>query len=133
MKPPRLEHNRFVATDLEECIAFYQSVFGFEISWEGTQPTGERWVHLKLGDMYLSISQCESQIPKRVIPKDSKQMHGYQHMGWVVEDLDEYRNALAEHNVKFAEVQTEVASHIYFFDTENNEIELVRYKRPYVQ
>ena len=129
LNPPKLEHNRFVVSNLEDCVSFYQNLFGFEISWEGKQPTGERWVHLKKGEMYLSISQAVLPKNKRIIPEDYSIMNGYQHMGWVVQDIEDYKNVLMENEINYKEVKTEVGNHIYFFDPANNEIELTQYKR----
>lgn len=128
MSYPKLEHNRFVVNDLDRSIEFYQSL-GFKIKWDGYQPSGNRWVHIHLGEFYLSISQRSHKERIREVPDDYKEMYGYQHMGWVVDNIKGFRKKLDTLRIIYNKVETEVGFHSYFFDPDNNEIELIEYKK----
>ncbi|MCI5056587.1 MAG: VOC family protein [Flavobacteriales bacterium] len=124
---PKLEHNRFVVNDLNSSIEFYKKL-GFQPKWTGTQPTGENWVHIHLGDFYLSLSQRT--VKKNLKPKleQYEKLYGFLHMGWVIHDLKVYKRILQTNNIPFKEIETQEGSHLYFFDPDNNEIELIEYK-----
>lgn len=113
--------------DLQLSIKFYR-LFGFEISWEGNQPTGESWVHIRKGDFYLSLSQRRTPSNKRKATQEYGEMYGFQHMGWVVDCIDFYRSTLEKNNILKTDIETNEGYHTYFYDPDNNEIELIEYK-----
>jgi catechol 2,3-dioxygenase-like lactoylglutathione lyase family enzyme len=129
MTAPYLEHNRISVHNLDECIKFYKSLFGFKIRWQGEVPTGEKWVHIGTNQCYISLSQAVDSVSKREHPKTYREFQGFTHMGWVVKDLSSHLVKLNQLKAEgIVEKETTEAHHIYFFDPHGNEVELIEYK-----
>ena len=123
----RIEHANITVTNIDDSFDFYHKLFGFEKRWEGTASGNEgpvRAVHVGTSDLYLSLFEAEQEgrAPANYA------VAGVNHLGFEVEDLQQYRSRLEELGVEIhLEQDYEPGERIYFYDPDGVEIELVQY------
>lgn len=120
----RLEHANICVTDVQASTDFYCRLFGLEVSWEGLTDAGRRAVHVRRGDTYLSLFEAGT------AGRASLGYHaaGYNHVGFEVHDLDDYRQRLQAMEVPLkGEEDYAPGRRLYFYDPDGIEIELVEY------
>jgi catechol 2,3-dioxygenase-like lactoylglutathione lyase family enzyme len=125
----RLEHANITVVNIEKSLSFYHELFGFNTRWEGTA-TGEqgpiRAVHIGDEHTYLSLFEAEKSGRS---PADYS-VPGVNHIGFEVQELDNYRQRLEQLGVEIhLEQDYEPGKRIYFYDPDGVEIELVEYPR----
>ena len=124
----KLEHANITVRDIDDSLAFYRTLFDFKVRWRGQVP-GEhqatiRAMHIGDDDMYLALFEAEK--PGRA-PVDYT-ASGINHIGFVVEDIEPYRQRLKELRVDIHfEPSYDPGNRIYFYDPDGVEIELVAY------
>ena len=79
----RLEHVNLTVGDLERSIRFYTELFGLRVRWQGTTSSGTPAAHVGDDDSYLAFFEGRG-----ASPAWNYGAVGYNHMGFVVEDLD---------------------------------------------
>lgn len=124
-----LEHVNITVRDLDESSAFYCTLLGGRISWEGTAVNMTRTVraaHVELPDRsYISMFERESgeRAPYDYAPP------GINHIGFVIDDLAEARDRLRQLACAVEkEASYAPGKRIYLFDPNGIEIELVEYE-----
>ena len=120
----RLEHVNLTVSDLDRSEAFYRDVLGLRVRWRGLTSDGRRAVHIGDDDMYLALFQAEAS--GTLEPEYEKV--GFNHLGFVVRDLDEVRSRLAAQGITpHLEADYDPGVRLYFYDPDGVEVELVTY------
>lgn len=119
-----LEHVNLTVSQLDRSIEFYSKLFGFEVRWRGRTTTGVEAAHIGDERCYVALFQAER--PNRA-ERDYAEV-GLNHFGFVVEDLDAFKNRLqALGAAPHSEQDYEPGRRLYFLDPDGIEIELVEY------
>jgi catechol 2,3-dioxygenase-like lactoylglutathione lyase family enzyme len=120
----RLEHVNLTVGDLDRSIAFYCDLLGLSVRWKGPIGDGRLGAHVGDERSYLALFQAAT--PGRVgLDYDRP---GLNHVGFVVEDLDEARRRVEELGATVHyEPSYEPGRRIYFLDPDGHEVELVEY------
>ena len=120
----RIEHANITVTNVNASVAFYQKLFGAHIRWQGTTSAGKRAAHVGVDDTYLSLFEADAE---GCAPAGYGTV-GFNHLGFQVDSLDEFRARLGNLGVEPTEVEEyEPGRRLYFFDPDGNEVELVEY------
>ena len=125
MKTMYLEHANISVNDLNKSVLFFQTAFpDFKIRGEG-ESNGKKWLHLGNEDTYLALNES---IEKLTVVKDYSKT-GINHLGFVVEDVNEIANRLLAAGFKrdFPKQIEEFRIRDYFADEDGNEYEFVQY------
>ena len=122
-----LEHVNLTVTDLDASVAFYCRLFDFRVRWEGKAIGSEGLVRAShVGDDRVYLALFEAEQPGAA-PLDYG-CAGVNHFGFVVEDLDATRRRIAEMGLSpHHDLAYDPGEHVYVFDPDGIEIELVRY------
>lgn len=119
-----LEHANLTVTDIERSISFYRDLFKFEVRWRGTDSAGRAAAHVGDNQCYLAFFETAS---SGSAVKDYS-VAGLNHIGFVVDDLEEKRRRLETLGVEVhLEGDYEPGRRLYFLDPNGVEIELVEY------
>jgi catechol 2,3-dioxygenase-like lactoylglutathione lyase family enzyme len=127
-----LEHINLTVADLDRSIGFYTRLFGFDIRWKGTTADGRPAAHIGNDRHYLALFQARPASRDAtltpVAPGKSYNDVGFNHAGFVVEDLEGLTRRLEELGIHHtAEQSYDPGRHVYFHDPDGIEIELVQY------
>ncbi len=120
-----LEHANITVNDLQEAIRFFQTAFPhFKIRGSGTDM--REWVHLGDDDTYIAINQAKQNDLK---PDKNYDTIGINHLGFVVNDVEEIANNLLNNGYKRDYPKQEERFRIrdYFADADGNQYEFVQY------
>lgn len=101
-----INHVALEVGDVEDAVAFYGRIFSFEL--RGRTP---RMAFLDMGDQFVALGEGRSQ------PPDT-----HRHVGFVVDDAEAVRSALAE-----AGVETLPGRGLDFLDPWGNHVQVVEY------
>ena len=119
-----IEHANITVGNVATSAAFYRQLFGFRTRWEGLSGSGQRAWHIGTEDLYLSLFEAV-QTGRAESDYDRP---GFNHLGFVVDNLDEYRKTLQQMGVKtHLEADYDPGRRLYFYDPDGIEIELVEY------
>jgi catechol 2,3-dioxygenase-like lactoylglutathione lyase family enzyme len=120
-----LEHVNLTVSDLNRSIAFYCELLDLPVRWKG--PIDDERLGAHIGDdrSYLALFQATT---NGAVARDY-QRPGFNHLGFVVEDLDGEVRRRLDHlgAVVHLEADYEPGRRIYFFDPDGYEVELVEY------
>ena len=120
----RLEHVNLTVADLDRSVAFYSDLLDLSVRWKGELGGGRRAAHVGDDNAYLALFETVSE----GIARQNYETPGYNHMGFVVDDLDEAAARLARLGAEFGEVQDyEPGRRLYCYDPDGHEVELVEY------
>ncbi len=123
-----LEHVNLTVADIERSIAFYRDVLGLRVRWRGTSSDGQRAAHV--GDERCYLAFFEAEAGAAPAESDYDQV-GFNHFGFVVDDLDEVRRRLQKLGVTpHFEANYEPGARLYFMDPDGIEVEVVQYASP---
>ena len=120
-----LEHNNITVNNLEEAIKFIQTAMPeFKIRGEGAD-NQRRWAHIGTNQSYLALTETTNE----VTGSENYLTHGFNHMGFVVEDVravgERLRAAGYKSNYPFTEHQHRLRD--YYLDADGNEYEFIQY------
>ncbi len=119
-----LEHVNLTVSNLERSLAFYQQIFGYQVRWQGNFGSGAKGAHLGDDRQYISLMEADS--PGRA--EQRMDIVGINHIGFVVDDIESVKARVIEMGVEPHSEQTyDPGKHLYFFDPDGIEIELVEY------
>ena len=118
-----LEHVNLTVGDLDRSIRFYTQLLGWRVRWKGTTSSGTPAAHVGSDDTYLAFFEGDGRGPAWNYGRV-----GFNHLGFVVEDMDA---ALAQLKAQGATVHGDdtydPGRHVYFEDPDGYEVELVAY------
>ncbi len=120
-----LEHANMTVNNLEQSVHFFQTAFPDFVVRGGGEMNGRKWIHLGNNTTYIAINQT---IEPQVITKNYASS-GFNHVGFVVEDVTEIADRLLEAGYK-RDYPTQVEQYRireYFIDADGNEFEFVQY------
>lgn len=120
----RLEHVNLTVKNVDRSAAFYSDLLDFHVRWKGDLPSGAPAAHVGNDDTYLALfeARAEGESP------GSYDIPGYNHMGFVVEDLDDAAGRLTKLGTEFRGIYEESDRRsLYFNDPDGHEVELVQY------
>ena len=124
----KFEHANLHVTDVGRMLVFLQSAFpDFVIRKDSGEDDPERWVHVGHEDVYLSVYQSTAPLNSQKIPYDGAP--GFNHLGFVVDDLEALRQRLINQGFKETTIPNDhpARRRIYFNDAEGNDWEFVQY------
>jgi len=120
-----LEHVNLTVADLRRSISFYQNVLGLRIRWRGLTSDGQPAAHVGDDRCYLALFQA---VPPADPAETDYSKVGFNHLGFVVDDLDAVRTRLEQEGVApHHEADYEPGVRLYFMDHDGVEVELVQY------
>jgi catechol 2,3-dioxygenase-like lactoylglutathione lyase family enzyme len=120
-----LEHFNITVNDLQESIRFFQTAFPhFKIRGGGTDR--REWVHLGDDHCYVAINQA---IQKDLKVDNSYDSIGINHLGFVVQDVEEIANNLLNYGYArdYPKQVEQFRIRDYFADADGNQFEFVQY------
>ncbi len=124
-----LEHANITVSDLERSISFYEEALGFEVRWRGEVFNTSRKAaaaHVGPSGEAFYLSLFEAVNGGRA--KYDYAPPGINHLGIVVDDLDDARRQLEAAGAMVAMGSDyDPGRRLYFFDPDGIEIELVQY------
>ena len=120
-----LEHNNITVNNLDEAIRFIQTAMPeFQVRGEGAD-NQRRWAHIGTDQSYIALTETMSE----VAGSDSYLNHGFNHMGFVVNDVravgKRLRSAGYRSNYPFTEHEFRLRD--YYLDADGNEYEFIQY------
>jgi len=119
-----LEHINLTVSDLDRSIAFYRDLLDLPIRWKGPIDHERLGAHIGDSHSYLALFQATT---GGAVAHDYLRP-GFNHFGFVVDDLDDVRRRLDHLGVVVhLEADYEPGRRIYFFDPDGHEVELVEY------
>jgi methylmalonyl-CoA/ethylmalonyl-CoA epimerase len=83
----KLRHIAVTVPDLEEAAVFYEKTFGMTRARESD-------IAIILSDGVVSLALLKFKTDKQAGDERGKDFHGLHHMGFVVEDIDEYTKTI---------------------------------------
>ena len=84
---PKLRHIALTVPDLEAAAQFYEKTFGMTRSTESE-------IAILMTDGVMSLAILKFQTDQQAGDERGKDFHGLHHMGFVVEDIDDYTKAI---------------------------------------
>lgn len=120
-----LEHANITVHNIKEAIKFFQTAFPhFKVRGGGNE-MGE-WVHLGDDTTYVAINQANDQ---KAIPRINYDNVGINHLGFVVEDVEEIARNLEHAGYKrdYPKQVEKYRIRDYFADADGNQYEFVQY------
>ncbi|NVK63937.1 MAG: VOC family protein [Flavobacteriales bacterium] len=120
-----LEHANMTVNNLDQSIHFFQSAFPDFIIRGGGDSDGRKWIHLGNDTTYIAINEAVEEIHN----EKNYSTSGFNHIGFVVEDLAEISEQLlaAGYKRSYPKQVEEFRIRDYFFDADGNEFEFVQY------
>jgi hypothetical protein len=87
-----LEHNNITVNNLDEAVTFIQTAMPeFEIRGEGAD-NQRKWAHIGTNQSYVALTETS----KEVTASENYLTHGFNHMGFVVNDVELLDNDFAK-------------------------------------
>lgn len=120
-----LEHANITVNNLQKAIKFFQTAFPhFKIRGGGNEL--REWVHLGDNDTYIALNQATQEFSKLEKNYDG---HGINHLGFVVENVEEITNNLSRNGYKrdYPKQIEQFRIRDYFADADGNQYEFVQY------
>ena len=126
-----LEHANITVNNLQEAVKFFQTAFPhFKIRGGGNEM--REWVHLGDDDTYIAINQARE---NEMRAGNSYDKIGINHLGFVVQDVEEIANNLLSNGYKrdYPKQVEKFRIRDYFADADGNQFEFVQYLSELVQ
>lgn len=120
-----LEHANITVQDMQEAIRFFQTAFPhFKIRGGGHHL--REWVHLGDDNTYIAINQAKQE---DINERNDYDKIGINHIGFVVEDVEEIANNLLKNGYKrdYPKQTEQFRIRDYFADADGNQYEFVQY------
>ena len=121
-----IEHVNMSVSDPKKTASLLSDLFGWSIRWEGDSKDDGYTVHVGRDDCYLALYKHPNEL--HVGSSTYTTRGGLNHIGIVVDDLDE-----TEQRVLAANIEThnhgdyDPGRRFYFYDHDNIEFEVVQY------
>ncbi len=124
----RLEHANLSVTDVDAMLGFILAAFPeFRERHDSGSADPERWVHVGDADTYIALNRVRAEV--REARRHSYYSPGFNHLGFVVEDLDSLRARLLAGGYREESYpnQHPARRRAYFLDPQGAEWEFVQY------
>lgn len=135
MKPSiRLHHGGISVKDMNQSIAFYRDVFGFEVDTETIVSDDFHITHMKLGDSYIELFWVREhrELPEHAQALDTDlAVIGTKHMAFETNDAEAMYTFLISKGVEMvSDLRRDNTDYNYFFFKDPNGIllEFVQHK-----
>lgn len=120
----RLEHVNLTVSDLDRAVDFYSDLLDVSVRWKGELGDGRRAAHVGNEESYLALFEAAG---GGAVGEDYS-TPGYNHMGFVVDDLEDAAQRLQKLGAPYGEIQEyEPGRRLYCYDPDGHELELVQY------
>lgn len=120
-----IEHVNITVSNPDRSADFLTRVFDWHIRWRGPSALGGHSIHVGNEQFYLAVYAPEL---GKVEPADHRKGRPLNHIGIVVDDLDEVeRRVVAEGYETFSHDDYDPGRRFYFFDHDGIEYEIVSY------
>lgn len=93
----KIDHLNMSVHDLNESLAWYHKVFGFEKREAGVGPSGTPWAITALGDVLLCLYQHPSRLPA---DENDEKFLRLDHFGFRINDRRAWEKIVKEHDLK---------------------------------
>jgi len=121
-----LEHVNLTVADLDRSIAFYCDLLDGHVRWKGEIGPERMGAHVGDDHCYVALFQASERGTRSAVAGYPRP--GFNHFGFVVDDLDNVRARLARLGAPVEEVPDyPPGRRFYTFDPDGHEIELVEY------
>ncbi len=124
-----LEHVNLTVSDLDAAAKFYCELLDLQVRWR-REPGAPETPAIHIGDdrSYLALFLADPAKAEH-LPEPEYSRVGFNHVGFVIEDLDAKVAWLAERGIE-AEIMDEYepGRRAYFIDPDGFEVELVEYR-----
>ena len=121
----RIEHVNVTVTDPDRSARLMESIFGWQVRWQGPSLNGGRTVHVGNGDHYLALYTPRDEPP---CADDFRKGRPLNHIGVEVDDLDSTEARVVKAGLTpFSHGDYEPGRRFYFFDPDGIEYEVVSY------
>lgn len=120
-----LEHANITVTNLQDAVKFFQTAFPhFKVRGGGNDM--REWIHLGDDDTYIAINQAKQ---NETIIGNSYDLIGINHLGFVVQDVEEIARNLISNGYKrdYPKQVEKFRIRDYFADADGNQYEFVQY------
>lgn len=120
-----LEHANVTVTDPDQSAAMLSRVFGWHVRWVGPSLMGGRTVHVGTDTSYVALyTPPEAPEPRA----DADRTGGLQHLGILVDDLDEIEQRVRAEGIEpYSFMTYDPGRRFYFNDADGIEFEVVSY------
>lgn len=121
----QLEHVNLSVADLDRSLAFYTAALGLPVRWRGLTSSGRPAAHVGGDRSYVALFQATDGASSAEPDYDRV---GFNHLGFVVDDLDAARARLAGLGIAPRSVMDYAPGRrLYLDDPDGFEFELVEY------
>lgn len=120
-----LEHNNITVKNIDKTVAFLQTAMPeFKIRGGGVH-NGRKWVHIGTEQSYLAVNEATVESEKN----EPYSGVGFNHMGFVVSDVDAVGERLLKAGYKrdYPYTKQEFRIRDYFADADGNQYEFIEY------
>ena len=123
--PSHVEHANISVTDVDESLRFFRTAMPDLRVRHDSGPGVNRWVHFGTDTTYISINQ----MPPPVEGEFQHQRPGFNHVGFVVDDVDALyeRMRAAGYREGFIPSPHPYRKRVYFLDSDGMEYEFIQY------
>ena len=126
MALPRIEHVNVTVSDPDRVAKLMESVFGWEVRWQGPSMAGGRTIHVGTDRHYVAVYTDPS---RTYSDQDFTKGRPLNHIGIEVDALDETEaRVIAAGLVPFSHGDYEPGRRFYFLDPDGIEYEVVSYR-----
>ena len=98
MKVQSIDHLNLTVANLEESIAWYADIFGFEVVERGERDSGP-WAIIRSGDALLCIYQDLDRVGPARFRHDPEERHVIYHWGFRITDRAAWLQKVEEHGL----------------------------------
>ncbi len=126
-----LDHLNLTVKNLDETIAWYGAIFGFEVVERGMRNDGP-WAIIRSGEAMLCLYQDRHRIGPDRFLRDERKRHVIYHFGLRVTDRDAWLETVATHGLELeygGEVAWPHSSSWYVSDPTGYSIEVVLWEQ----
>jgi catechol 2,3-dioxygenase-like lactoylglutathione lyase family enzyme len=125
MALPRIEHVNVTVSDPERAAKLMESVFGWQIRWQGPAQNGGRTIHVGSPEHYVAVYTDPA---RTYSPEQFAKGRPLNHIGVEVDDLDATEaRVIAAGLTPFSHGDYEPGRRFYFFDPDGIEYEVISY------
>jgi catechol 2,3-dioxygenase-like lactoylglutathione lyase family enzyme len=126
MASARIEHVNVTVSDPERAAKLMESLFGWQIRWQGPAQNGGHTIHVGSDDHYVALYTARDTVYSE---DDFRKGRPLNHIGVEVDELDSTEaRVVAAGLTPFSHGDYEPGRRFYFFDPDGIEYEVVSYR-----